>query len=559
MNMSLTPERFEAGFALFTELVETGDVELKSSFDATRARFSSAVGAATPDDTERRAAERRHLEWFLFEHTREASSGLVVEELLERWAERTDLDQRQASEAYLQSQTGIFEVNSAEEDEPVVLRELAGLGSFELAEQGLSAAFELGDLIVGRLFPLGEGQFHVSPGAGVFRDPRLLQAIESDLEKLRKARSHAVMRLSQLELEAMFWVASSEPSTNAGASAGEASEAVGELEEFLRQGGVSEPVIAGWFDRLRRTPLDTNSLVLGAGDALSEILEIVAFETDLDIERARSLFLAAWSSGGDWQEAERTPAPPSSSTADDVETVLAEFDRDRAAGIDVETSFRALERKLGLEGDEDAVDDSAPDFPGVVGAMVEEFLWETRSSDGEAESAAHEGLRLFASYASKIGVFENLGPRDLLAFAAFWLPESRQLKSGAEAERLMRALAAFGQWAVETHGVNVLEGRFDECLDALRKSLPRAVVANALLPRIKDVEGELFSLVGVEEQGLGRIRAGDGVEREVQLDARLSTLLESGDLFRGYTRDDGEFVVACCYPPEAAGLQQSEG
>ena len=42
-----------------------------------------------------------------------------------------------------------------------------------LAEQGieaeLDAVFEVGDLIVGRLFPVEEGRYHVSPGAGVFR------------------------------------------------------------------------------------------------------------------------------------------------------------------------------------------------------------------------------------------------------------------------------------------------------------------------------------------------------------------------------------------------------
>ncbi len=542
--MTLTPEQFEAGFELFSELVTSDLSGYGPELDVARERFFGSAQAEARAATNERSTERRMLEWFLFEDARTPGAELVVNELLEPWAERVSRELREEHAAYLQSQTGIFEVRKSDDGSLISLRELAGLGRFELAENELGAVFENGDLIVGRLYPLGDGSFHVSPGAGVFRDPRLLKAIERDLEQLRASRPHAVMRLSQLELELMFWRTKSELSEDVAASA----DPVGELETFLTESGVEPEQSKTWLAALRRAPYNPDSLVPGAGDVLAEILEQLAFETTADLERARVLFVAAWPL---LNAAAVAGKPAQDEPTSAVELAMAEFDRDRAAGIDVETSFAELERKLGLDALEDDDPHEAPDFPGVVGAMVEEYLWEARS-------AAHEGLRLFAGYTRNIGVFENLAARDFLTFAAFWLPESRQLKNGAEAERLMRALAAFGQWAVESHGVEVLDDDLEERLDGLRKSLPRSVVANALLPRVRDVEGELFTFAGTTDAGLGLIRDAEGLERSVELDGRLRASLEEGDLFRGYTRDDGEFVVACCYPPEALDLRQAK-
>jgi hypothetical protein len=190
--------------------------------------------------------------------------------------------------------------------------------------------------------------------------------------------------------------------------------------------------------------------------------------------------------------------------------------------------------------------------------MVEEFLWESKLEHGEERAAELEGLRLFASYTQKLGVFENLGTRDFLAFAAFWLPESRELTQPQDAEQLVRALEAFGAWAVETHGVDALEAGLSEHLVQLRESLPRAIVANALLPAAGETQGELFTFLGRTADGAARVRGLGDEDRTVNLADELSGQLVEGDLFRGYTGDDGVFVVACCYPPEAAELRQLE-
>jgi hypothetical protein len=295
------------------------------------------------------------------------------------------------------------------------------------------------------------------------------------------------------------------------------------------------------------------------GDAAGAILDQLAFHSDVDLETARALILRAWpalTERGDAHE------PAGETEAHERTTVLAflqECDRDRAAGLGMEESFRELERRLGLDLDDGDEETRAPDFPGVVGAMVEEFLWETERMVGVEQRLAHEGLRAFGAYTERVGVFENLSAREFLSFAAFWLPESRRLTSGAEAERMIAALHAFGAWAAENQGLDELRGSLDGRLSSLSRNLPRVVVANALLPKAPEVTGELFEYRGRRTRGRALVRDVSGEEREVQLEGRLLSLLEEGDLFRGHTSQDGEFVVSCCYPPEAAELRQSFG
>jgi hypothetical protein len=563
--MTLSTELFELGLGLLYDIVREPESGLSEEFEASRRQFFGPQGApqdglkgASRDDAQNsvcgargesasKSADRRHLEWFLFEHAPAARAALVVEELLDTWRSRAPARLCEKTEAFLQSVTGIYTVMQSEAEAPVVLRCMTGMGSLGLGGAQTRGVLHPGDLVVGRLFPLGDGLHHLSPAAGIFRDPRLLAAIERDLEALRASRSRKIMRLSQFELESMFF--------GGGGSLAEATvdtNALEELREFLKLSGIPAEQVATWFKALGRRPCAADSLTPGVGDSLAEVLETLAFDSDLDLDRARALLLAALPAlQGPDSGPSTAPAASHGDGNDHVAAAIKDFDRDRAAGLDVESSFLALESKLGLDDDDSDDDSEAPDFPGVVGAVVEEFLWETQAK----EQKLHEGLRLFASYAHKIGVFENLGARDILSFAAFWVPESRQMKNGAEAERLMTALGAFGQWVVETHGIDVLDDELGDSLEHMRTSLPRAVVANALLPRVRDVEGELFAFVAAEGSDRGRIRDKAGVEREVSLPTQLASVLESGDLLRGFTRADGEFQVACCYPPQAAGLR----
>ena len=142
----------------------------------------------------------------------------------------------------------------------------------------------------------------------------------------------------------------------------------------------------------------------------------------------------------------------------------------------------ALERDLELDDSgylvrraSEAVDDDelapAPDFPGVVGAMVDEFLWEVEREEGSQRANRYACLRSFGRFGERIGVFEELSSDDLLRYATFWILEERALASPAEAERLIEALCAFCTWTEEAHEMTLARD-FAPTLDSLARSLP---------------------------------------------------------------------------------------
>lgn len=546
----------EAGLELFRDLI-VAHPELSEALDSSKEEFSEWI---EDDDTQPSAALRRarHFEWFLFE--REATD---FSELFAAWREFASPELLAQEELFAESITGVFEVQGVDGESGIIdMKDLAGLTRLQVSGGETGEEVSSGDLIVGRLFPVGPGLYIPSSAHGQFRSPVLIRALKVDLETLRAERPHAVMRLSQRELERMFWPVrpKSESEPNQEEEAGESRDAVGELREFLSMAGLGQQLISSWLYGLSRIPYDESTLITGAGDYVGQVLEELAFNTEVDLGRARELFLHAWPA---LHGAESATGPQQNETAaaecspEDVANSLAEFDRDRAAGIDVETSIRELTKRLGIDVDELDEDSAAPDFPGVVGAMIEEFLWEIEQEEGAELRKAHEGLRVFGSYANNIGVFENLGRRQLLSFAAFWLPESRQLKNGAEAERMMRALKAFASWSEKNQGVELLKDGLDEVLDGLTNSLPRVVNANALLAKNDQITGELFEFLGVKDESHSTLRDARGESRAVAFDQRLHGLLQEGDLLRGQTADTGEFQVACCYPPEADQLKQS--
>src|SRR6185369_13207547 len=108
---------------------------------------------------------------------------------------------------------------------------------------------------------------------------------------------------------------------------------------------------------------------------------------------------------------EKPAASDDSADPEAVARAVAEFERKRKAGAPLEAAFQELERDLDLADPTSANDEEeapVPDFPGVVGAMIEEFLWETRG-DGDP---GLERLRSLGRHAADIGVFENLRGRD---------------------------------------------------------------------------------------------------------------------------------------------------
>jgi len=534
--MTLTSKQLDDALARLGEFTRRAP-GLADELAASRAEFLGA-SAPLPGSDDERLARRRHMEWFLLERPSASMGGVPLEVALhgERGDELREALGEQALAALVSSRCGIFTVTGVRPGEGLWVRDLVAFGEYPLKEADGSHALEVEDLIVGRLFAVGGELHRLSPAAGTWRNAALLAALTADLERAR-AGLRGVPRLSQLELESMFW----------GEERARRRAVLQRARSVLLAGGLSAGDVRDVFDRLRAAPLDVAHPTPGGGDELGAILDQLAIETEIDIAEARVALLAAW-------PVLRLPAP--SAPEVDVAKAMAEFDRGRDAGRDLEELFDELEAQLRLKAeDEPAESHLAPDFPGVVGAMVEEFLWEAETVQGPDVAAAHGCLRELSRFGASIGLFEELGSRQLLAFAAVWLPERGGLSSGGDAAQILSSLRAFCEWT-ERHHEHPLAAVFEESIAPLENSLPRVIEANrASTPAAPD-QGELFEFVSA---------AGDratlldprGREQEHLLPAGVCEHLRSGDRLRGLRAEGERLTLFCCYPAECAVLGKS--
>ncbi len=544
-------DEFEQRFEALEGLVREDEVLAREFQESAPEFFQGRFDAARVEQDE--LARRRHLEWFLLERTSPNIEGLALQRIAESDPERSGLDDPLFLATLMNSHAGIFEVSSAKPGEGLWLRDLASRGEYPVLAPEAASVLEKGDLIAGRLFPTEEGAHRLSLAAAFYRNRSLLDALRDDLERARATR-RGVARINQRELESMFFAAD---------ATGKPADPVGEARALLLRSGVERDQVDIWFEELADTPFERERLVVGVDDALGPILDRLAFDSSVDLDAARRALVHAWESlatRGIGRGISLTPqaAPRTKSqTTVDTARALAEFEAKRKAGLPLDQLFSDLEKELALEeasGIGDLEEASpAPDFPGVVGAMITEFLWETERDAGSARVEDLRPLESFGRYAHDIGVFENLSTRDLLSYTAWWLPESGELSSGDDARGLLAALSSFLRWVDETQDLD-LYAQFHPTLSGLSDSLPRVIEANRRHTRSADPsQGELYEIVSLTD-GIAHVRDRGGVESNVQIEHDLAEWLKPEDRVRANRMDDGRFAVYCCYPPEARGL-----
>ena len=584
--MTLAPSTIERCLEVLGSLVR-GLPELNLEFEGSVGTFfqGSRPGAAG-DPRETLLAGRRHLEWFLLEHHSATLRGSVAEKLAPAYREAvaaslTDEDDREAQEealglaleALLRSHTGIFEAEATDTEEAVWARDLGGFGTYALLTTGLEGRLRHGDLLVGRLYPAGDGGNVASPTIAIVRSEEIRTALTVDLGRVREESAVNVLRIGQRDLEAMFFADSEVAPELEGPETTEPAAAPADPEEAalaaLHGAGFDESMARQALRVLARTPRDPARLVHGLEDPMAEVMETLAFETDVDLDRARTALITAW----DLISAGAAPPAPAPSTREesgavDRDEAVEAFARGRARGEDAATLLQKLEEDLGIAGDgpdEEGTDAPAPDFPGVVGAMVDEMRWEMSATRDGFDVETLTPLKHLAAFARPIGVFEELKGRDLFQFTTFWLQETRSLPSDEEAVALVAALREFCEWALDAHEVD-LGSEFLDALEGLETSLPRMRRANdALDPgqtEASDGEGEGYEVLSVDAlqpdafEGSGdRLapRAG-GDPLTVILPETLRGLIAPGDYLRATITLEGHARVFCCYPPEARSL-----
>jgi hypothetical protein len=549
--MSTRTDTIEQNLATLREFVAR-DAELSAEFLASeREFFRRPLGG--PGSKERTEASRRHFEWFLLERGSPDPSLTSLERVLARADDAGAAFRVEAAASLHDSFVSVFEVSGVERGQGLWISDLAGAGEYPVHEPDGSIMLAKGDLIVGRVFRLESGLFYLSSAAAFFRNEALRRAVHSDIERARKGR-RGVLRLTQVELESMFFAGTVTNET----------DAVGESRRLLLDGGVAPEDVDAIFAELASEPLPDDPLLYHPEDPLGAVLDRLAFETSLDLDVVRQSLVAArvQMASADAASADSTPSDAHDKPATtEVSEILAELERRSRSGAPVVPLLDELERRLSLDQvpDEESEEDTpAPDFPGVVGAMIEEFLWETGTEHGGHIRDELEIVQSFGQFAENIGVFENLRAKDLLAYTCYWLPESDRLENADAARRLLSALDRFCAWVEARHELP-LHSEFKATLHSLQSSLPRVMEANRRRTRGADrTQGELYEFTALSE-GEKRevtVRDREGSEHSASIDPLLADWLRPGDRLRARRQGDGQLAVYCCYPPESRGLSE---
>jgi hypothetical protein len=536
--MTITHRELDLGMSLFLELIQGEDTR-RSSFASARADYFPTGGAFAGDPLEAPAAEMRFLEWFLFEH--ELDGKLVVESLLPAWREIASPALCELESVFLSTMASMFVLGDPAGDGLYWLRDIAGLGEYAADLRTPPGTLQAGDLVVGRLYSSGDSTHALSPGAGCFRDADLFKAVTADIELARTAGQRKALRMRQVDLEAMFWGRS---------NLEESATPPEKLRAFLSDGGLSADEIDGLIESLTSQPLpeDTSSpLVAGY---LGELLNHLAFETDIDLTRAQDLFLSCWvhlqSPTRSTSETRSDELPPVDGPASETKTAVDAFSNDRSSGLDAESAIARLCERLGIEVDDEGEEEPDSDSLGfaVLPALLTEYLWDIRRTEGEEASLLHKCLERPLSTVDDIQIVEELTAKRLLLLGCTHLAQDPDV-SLDQAALIASSLDRFCRWCVEHHGVPSDEA-VDKAFASFPASLVRVLTVNQKL-KASEASGDWFK-VEAGSKGLV-VRDSSPDEAEVSISSLAEYGLEEGDFVRGALQQD-ELIVTRCYPRE---------
>ncbi|MBM3977725.1 MAG: hypothetical protein FJ299_12135 [Planctomycetes bacterium] len=524
--------------------------ELQAEFERSSAVFRPA-GPALADDPGASLARRRHLEWFLLERPSETLGSVPIEQ----WAAELAAE-HEGAEALLRSKAAVFEVLSSGADMALRVRDLLARTEDVLDEPEVALELKPGDLIVGRLFPTIDGAAVLSPAAIWLRDAQLTAALRRDLDALRAAR-RGTLRISQAELERMFFGPLAAASAAASRTPGVVRRAArNQLAALLARAGFDSEAIEAWCEHFAATPYETSGLLPGAADPLGELMEELAMHTDIDLVEARATGLQAWSVLGAATPIapEAAVASPETSEADggdspqrwDAAAALAAFDRERAEGADLESAFRRLEARLGVDtedGEEEA--GSAEAGPGVLEVLIDEYAWEREQNGQALGTDEFRWLRAFAQVQAGLPGLEDLGAQALVAFATVHARRAGLLAAPSQVAACCRCLEEFAAWC-EREQDHPLHASAASALEQARPDLERVLSI------------ELSSGNACCDSPARQVRALHApnvleLENErVQLADPLPQALRAGDWVQCASERDGRLRLAAVYPPQAA-------
>lgn len=494
-------------------------------------RITRAEGSDGGQEAE--AAAQRFAEWFLLERTSENLGQVTPLEMYRQLEENDDLD------VLVGSQVGLYLVEVGGESGRA--RDLDGGGKIELEAPGVD--LQAGDVIVGRLYRDDEERFQPSGVAAVYRGSvQLAIAFQRDLKKLELGR-----RLNQAEMEQLIHQGGGMAKADVDEEPLEALEA--ELQTVLIAGAApAEPTALAVSHALRVSATPTV--------VMDPLLDQLAFDTEVDLDRARQLMLRIWNAHqvaqnagateSETEEVEKpapkpTPAPKPKATPSFKpkegealgEAIARRIEEGLGGGEDVEHLFADVEKLFGEPIDEAESDDVDPAMAGDLVPLIREFVWETdRGSDDQRVLV--ELARTAADASVPRHDVESLQHEDLCRHAvAIWIG-SAPVDRGPRLERFRDLSRAFFEWLVETQEIDLSE-RLRAARTDLLDSGPRLELAETLLRTVEKLPRPgLYRLVETGPKVFSVVEADDVAQDPHDLPVgvadSISDHVEDGDL-----------------------------
>ena len=498
------------------------------------------------------AGEHRFAEWFVLERDSEVLGAVPV--AVPALAEQV--------KELLGSLVGAFHVTLAAKN-GVEARDLQDGEDLELVVP--SETLRPGDLLVGRLFPLENGQWIPSSSAAVFRPGEEIGlAFQRDYTRLELDR-----RLQQVELEHLLLRrADQTPSPTAGTVAKVPLEHLeADLDRLLDGSGS------------KYSAAEVSELLAEAGNpgpVMGPLLDDLAFDTAVDLDRARELLLQIWNSyhEGDKPKtaaaegAGAEPLPPGETLG---ERLVRTLDEGLSRKRDVGEVFAQLERLAGIDpeadddGDdnpfdrgeeeddgepaerpadgariaEDEHDDDEDDrrgdevAAGDVGPLVEEYLWEAGIDTPEVGATLRMWVGVQGNAALPHIDLVDVTGQDLMRFLLHVYLGAAPECRAEEVRASFGTLQGFFAWAERTQEME-LASVVQACRGSLLDHLDRLATASQALssPPDRSRRPGILQVEDLGPTGFG-VRDDDGGDHWLQATAQTVAALQKGDLVLG--------------------------
>lgn len=505
-------------------------------------------------------AELRFHEWATLQRSSDLLGAVPVE--LPAYADEAEL--------IAESVVGVFVVGADADAGPLEARDLQDDAVYELDVPADSLL--PGDLLVGRLYAGETDTWQPSVAAAVFRPgAELAAAFARDVQRLALDR-----RLQQVELEHLLLARHATAAAAAGAAAVPAvpiEHLEADLDRLLRKAG-SELAATAISEELAAAERP--------GPVIGPLLDQLAFDTEVDLDRARELLVELWNAhhaGG-----VTSAAPPEPAGESLGERLVRTLDEGLRQKRDVEDLFAQLERMAGIEPDaaddepqdeeldeddaaptaahdpwrgpddeseydaelagdttdDDDDDDTAPraaavggDFGGDLEPLVQEYLWET----GLEQDAQADWLRLLVRLQQDAPLprtdLEQVTGEDLVRMLLHVYLGAGPRRRAAAVRAAHAALRGFYAWAARTQEFE-LDGALQRCSGPLLDQIERLDAAGELLSTTHDpaLRPRLFTVEEVGPRGFG-VRDDDGETHWLTASGAALAELRAGDLVLG--------------------------